>query len=54
MLSTFAANSLQTVFYTYTGSIVFATIVMLAIVYALRDVLGGVVIAAVVYYLYTM
>ena len=54
MLTTYAVNALQPIFYTYAGSIIVATVTILAIAYTLRDMMGGILLAAVVYYLYTM
>lgn len=45
---------LNTVMYTYTGTIVLCVVAMVTIAYMLRDVLAGVALAACVVYLYTM
>ena len=54
MLTTYAANALQPLFYTYAASVVIVTVFVLTLAYTLRDILGGIVLAAIVYYLYTM
>ena len=50
----FDISLLHTVLYTYTGTLVLCALVAIAIVYSLRDILGGVVVAACVCYLYNM
>lgn len=54
MLTTYATNALQPFLYTYTGTIIVTTVTILAIVYSMRDMIGGFVLAGIVYYLYTM
>lgn len=54
MLSTVTAGTMNTVFYTYAASVVVAVVFVFAMLYALRDILGGLVLAAGVYYLYNM
>ncbi len=54
MLTTYAVNALQPLFYTYAASVVIATVFVFTLAYTLRDILGGIVLAAIVYYLYTM
>jgi hypothetical protein len=45
---------LNTVMYTYTGSILLCVVAMVTIAYMMRDILGGIVLAACVFYLYTL
>jgi len=45
---------LNTVMYTYTGTILMCVVAMVAIAYMMRDILGGIVLAACVFYLYTL
>ena len=54
MLTTYATNALQPFVYTYAASVVIATVFVFTLAYTLRDILGGIVLAAIVYYLYTM
>lgn len=54
MLSTYAVNAVQPFFYTYSVSIVVAIMVIGSLLYAVRDMIGGFVLAGIVYYLYTM
>ena len=54
MLSTVTAGTMNTVFYTYAASVVVAVVFLFTMLYALRDILGGLVLAAGVYYLYNM
>ena len=54
MLSTYAVNAVQPFFYTYAVSVVVAVMVMFSLLYAVRDMIGGFVLAGIVYYLYTM
>ncbi len=54
MISTYATSALQPIFYAYAASVVIAAIVWFSVFYALRDMIGGFVLAGIVYYLYTM
>ena len=54
MLTTYATSALQPFFYAYAASVVIAALVMFSVLYAVRDMLGGFVLAGIVYYLYTM
>lgn len=54
MLSAYTTTAIQPFVYTYAGSIIIASVTIIAVAYTLRDMLGGIFLAAIVYYLYTM